>query len=103
MSAGPFTILPTMFAVKRDGVPHLIVYPERGTRALKSAESLEAWATIHDRQSDAVRDSAIAASMFGWDKPVALAALTAITKAQAGTADDVTALFDRIAGKAVKS
>ena len=77
----PFVILPTMFAIKRDGEPHLIIFPEEGTRRLKSPEALDAWAKIYARQSDLVRDSAIAASMNGWDIPFALAALTAMAQA----------------------
>jgi hypothetical protein len=79
----PFVILPVMFAIKRDGEPHMIIYPENGSHALKSPQSLDAWATIYARQSDAVRDAAITGSMFGWDVPGALPALIAMTEASA--------------------
>ena len=80
----PFVILPSMFAIKRGGAPHLVIYPESGTRALQSPEALEAWAQIYARQSDEVRESAMSASMFGWHAPCALAALTAMNAAQEG-------------------
>lgn len=78
----PFVILPGMFAIKRNGEPHLIVYPENGTRPLKSPEALDAWATLYSRQSEEVRLAAINGSMFGWECPAALPALLSIAQQQ---------------------
>lgn len=70
-----FQITRAMFAIKRDGDPVLIIYPNKGTHALRSPDALAAWAVIHSVQSDEVRSSATGASMFGWDKPIAAAAV----------------------------
>jgi hypothetical protein len=74
-SKTPFVIQPGMFAIKRDEAPHLIVYPEDGSRPLKSPEALDAWAKLYALQTEEIRQSAISASMFGWDSAAAIPAL----------------------------
>lgn len=67
----PFMLTRQMFAIKRDDQPHFIIYPNNGSNAVISEQALQAWSALYRVQSDSLRDSATAGSMFGWEVPAA--------------------------------
>jgi hypothetical protein len=78
-------IIAELFAVKRDETPVFVVYGEEGTHALMTGHAMELWTEIYNRQTDEERQSAIGASMFGWDTPAANAAKAAMQRAMEAT------------------